>query len=69
MSSRDGSPPKASPKPLLARDKVTFVGEAVAMVVAETYAQAKDAAELVNVEYEPLDAAGIAHGDMVPFFV
>ena len=58
LPSRDGSHPKASPKPLLARGKVTFVGEAVAMVVAETYAQAKDAAELVNVEYEPLDAAG-----------
>jgi carbon-monoxide dehydrogenase large subunit len=58
LPSRDGSHPKASPKPLLARDKVTFAGEAVVMVMAETYAQAKDAAELVNVEYEPLDAAG-----------
>src|SRR5438132_2835966 len=58
LPSRDGSHPKASPKSLLTRDKVTFVGEAVAMVVAESYAQAKDAAELVNVEYEPLDAAG-----------
>src|SRR5436305_13875320 len=58
LQSRDGSPPKGSPKLLLARDKVTFAGEAVAMVVAETYAQAKDAAELVNVEYEPLDAGG-----------
>ncbi|HEX3431667.1 MAG TPA: xanthine dehydrogenase family protein molybdopterin-binding subunit [Rhizomicrobium sp.] len=58
LASRDGSHPKASPKPLLARDKVTFAGEAIAMIVAETYAQAKDAAELVNVDYEPLDAAG-----------
>ncbi|HEX9159951.1 MAG TPA: molybdopterin cofactor-binding domain-containing protein, partial [Rhizomicrobium sp.] len=58
LPSRDGSHPKASPKPLLARDKITFAGEAVVMVMAETYAQAKDAAELVNVEYEPLDAAG-----------
>ncbi|HEY5047069.1 MAG TPA: xanthine dehydrogenase family protein molybdopterin-binding subunit [Rhizomicrobium sp.] len=58
VPSRDGSPPKASPKPLLAKDKVTFIGEAIAMVIAETYAQAKDAAELVEVDYEPLDAAG-----------
>src|SRR5215469_7825058 len=58
LTSRDGSHPKASPKPLLAKDRVTFTGEAVAMVVAESYAQAKDAAELVNVAYEPLDAAG-----------
>jgi carbon-monoxide dehydrogenase large subunit len=58
LTSRDGSHPKASPKSLLAHDKVRFAGEAVAMVVAETYAQAKDATELVNVDYEPLDAAG-----------
>jgi len=58
LQSRDGSHPKASPKALLARDKVTFTGEAVAMVIAESYAEAKDAAELVDVEYEPLDAAG-----------
>ncbi len=56
--SRDGTGTKKSPKPLLAKDRITFVGEAVAIVVAETYAQAKDAAELVMVDYEPLDAAG-----------
>ena len=58
VPSRDGSPPKPTPKPLLADKRVTFVGEAIAMVVAETYAQAKDAAELIDVEYEALDAAG-----------
>ena len=58
LHSRDGSPVRQSPKPLLAKDKVTFTGEAVAMVVAETYAQAVDAAELVEIEYEPLDARG-----------
>ena len=58
VPTRDGSPMKSTPKPLLANDKVTFTGEAIAMVVAETYAQAKDAAELVSVEYEPLDAVG-----------
>jgi carbon-monoxide dehydrogenase large subunit len=58
VPSRDGSIPKLSPKPLLARDRVTFAGEAVAMAVADSYAQAKDAAELVNVDYEPLNASG-----------
>lgn len=55
---RNGAPPKTSPKPLLAKDRVTFTGEAIAMVVAETYAEAKDAAELVAVDYEPLPASG-----------
>ena len=58
VPSRDGTSTKTSPKPLLAKDKVTFTGEAIAMVIAETYAQAKDAAELVQVEYETLGASG-----------
>jgi len=58
LKNRDGSPIKQTPKPLLAKDHVTFVGEAIAMVVAESYAQAVDAAELVQVEYESLDAVG-----------
>jgi carbon-monoxide dehydrogenase large subunit len=41
-------------QPPLARDVVRFVGEAVAVVVAETRAQAEDAAELVDVDYDPL---------------
>ena len=49
---------RQSPKMLLPADKVRFAGEAVAMVVAETPALAKDAAELVSVDYEPLRAAG-----------
>jgi aerobic carbon-monoxide dehydrogenase large subunit len=58
VKGRDGSFPKGVGKPFLAKDRVTFVGEAVAMVVAETLAQARDAAELIVVNYEPLDAAG-----------
>jgi len=58
VKSRDGSTTKTSPKEILAKDRVTFIGEAIAMVIAETYAQAKDAAEMVMVDYEPLDAAG-----------
>jgi carbon-monoxide dehydrogenase large subunit len=56
FKSRDGSNIKQSPKTLLPSDKVRFPGEAVAMVVAETAALAKDAAELFVVEYEPLPA-------------
>jgi carbon-monoxide dehydrogenase large subunit len=41
-----------TPLPLLARDEVRYVGQLVALVVAETKAQALDAAELVRVEYE-----------------
>jgi carbon-monoxide dehydrogenase large subunit len=43
--------------PMLADDKVRFVGERVALVVAETEAEARDAAELVEVDYEPLPSA------------
>jgi carbon-monoxide dehydrogenase large subunit len=58
FKSRDGSAMRQSPKMLLPADKVRFAGEAVAMILAETPALAKDAAELVNVDYEALDAAG-----------
>jgi len=61
LVSRDGTPVRQSPKPLLAKGKVTFAGEAIAMVIAETYAQAMDAAELIAVDYETLDAVGTLH--------
>jgi carbon-monoxide dehydrogenase large subunit len=47
-------------QPLLAGDKVRFMGETVAMVVAETLAEALDAAELVEIDYEPLPAVTTA---------
>jgi len=47
---------KVPPHPLLAHDMVRYVGDAVAMVVAETRAQARDAVDLVEVDYEPLKA-------------
>jgi len=54
------------PHALLPADKARHVGEAVAMVVAETRAQAEDAAELVRVTWDPLpfvvDTAGAAEG-------
>lgn len=43
-------------RPLLALDKVRCVGDRVAFIVAETIAQARDAADLIEVDYEPLDA-------------
>jgi len=58
ISSRDGTFVRASDKPQLNGKHITFIGEAIVMVIAETYAQARDAAELVDVDYEPLDAAG-----------
>jgi carbon-monoxide dehydrogenase large subunit len=42
--------------PLLVSDKARYVGDRVAFVVAETLAQARDAAELVEMDYEPLPA-------------
>ncbi len=56
IRSRDGSPMAEPPRFALARDKVRHVGEPVAAVVAETLAQALDAAERVDVDYAPLAA-------------
>ena len=58
LRGKGGAAFKASEQPFLATGKVRWVGEAVAMVVAETYAQAKDAAELIMVDYDSLDAVG-----------
>jgi carbon-monoxide dehydrogenase large subunit len=56
ITSTNGEPMKEPPHPILAFEKVRYVGDHVAMVVAETYEQARDAAELVVVDYEPLAA-------------
>jgi carbon-monoxide dehydrogenase large subunit len=56
IRSRDGSPMAEPPRFALARGKVRHVGEPVAVVVAETLAQAADAAERVAVHYQPLPA-------------
>jgi aerobic carbon-monoxide dehydrogenase large subunit len=50
----DGSPMFAPPHRGLAVDRARHVGDPVVLVVAETHAQAEDAAELVRVDYEPL---------------
>ena len=55
-----GEPFAFAPQPLLAQEKVRHVGEPVALIVAETRAQALDAAELVIVAYTPLPAVTTA---------
>ncbi len=55
LKRRDGSSFRP-PYPALVKDRVRFVGDCVALVVAETYHQALDAAELIVVDYEPLPA-------------
>ncbi|MSO67857.1 MAG: xanthine dehydrogenase family protein molybdopterin-binding subunit [Pseudolabrys sp.] len=54
LKSRDGSPIRYTPRPALAGDKVRFVGDPVACVIAQTIAQAKDAAEAVVLDIGPL---------------
>src|SRR6266508_2820829 len=54
LKNRDGSAHGIAPHPILPTDRVRFVGDAVAMVVAESLPAAKDAAERVMIDYEPL---------------
>ena len=56
VTSDDGEPHRAPAHPALAQGKVNYVGDHVAVVIAETLTQARDAAELVNVDYGLLPA-------------
>ena len=56
IKNKDGSDMVEPPHPVLATGKVRHVGDPVAMVLAETRAQARDAAEKLEIEYEELDA-------------
>ena len=56
LKRRDGSPMYRPRYPILAEDRVRWVGDSVAFVVAETVAQALDAAEMISVGYEELPA-------------
>jgi carbon-monoxide dehydrogenase large subunit len=56
ITSTDGTPMKEPPHPILAQGKVRYVGDHVAMVVADTLQQARDAAEAVDVDYDVLPA-------------
>ncbi|HYN59515.1 MAG TPA: xanthine dehydrogenase family protein molybdopterin-binding subunit [Rubrivivax sp.] len=75
INNKDGTPMKEPAHPVLAQGKVRHVGDQVALVVAETYLQAKDAAEAIEVDYEELEpvmdistveSAGSAVHDDVP---
>ena len=56
IHSKDGSPMKAGAHPALAQGKVRYVGDHVAVVIADTLAQARDAAEKIEVSYTELPA-------------
>jgi aerobic carbon-monoxide dehydrogenase large subunit len=57
VPNRDGSPMRAKPRPALATGKLRYVGEAYAVIVAESVAQGKDAAEAVTIEVQELPSA------------
>src|SRR3954468_6147703 len=61
-----GEPFRFQPQPLLAQERVRYVGEPVALVVAETRNQALDAAERIDVAYEPLPAVTDARQALEP---
>src|SRR5947209_7541375 len=63
---KSGAPAFVCPQPLLAQERVRYVGDPVAFVIAETLNQAKDAAELIAVEYEPLPAVISAEAALMP---
>jgi len=56
ITGTDGQPMKEPPHPPLAQGKVRYVGDHVAVVIADSQGAARDAAELVQVDYEPLSA-------------
>jgi carbon-monoxide dehydrogenase large subunit len=56
LQNEDGSARHDPPRPVLADGQVRHVGDPVAFIVADTLEQARDAAEAIEVEYEPLDA-------------
>ena len=64
LKRRDGAPGYRPRYPALVEDRVRMIGDYVAFVVAETYYQAMDAAELIEVDYDPLPAI-VSTGDAV----
>ncbi len=63
---RDGSPTRRPPQRPLATDRVRYVGEPIAMVVADTSKLAKDAAEAIFVDIDPLPAVTTASAAAAP---
>jgi carbon-monoxide dehydrogenase large subunit len=66
LKNRDGTPMKKPPRPALAIDKVRFVGDPVACVVAQTAIAAKEAAEAVVLDVESLPAVTLASEAVKP---
>jgi carbon-monoxide dehydrogenase large subunit len=66
LVNRDGTPRHDTPRPVLALGKVRHVGQPVALVVAETLAKARDAAEAIDVQYDPLPAVTEARDAIAP---
>jgi carbon-monoxide dehydrogenase large subunit len=66
QKNRDGSPPALPKQPVMTSDKVRFVGDPVAIVVAETPKQARDAAEAVGLDIDPLPAVTEARDAVAP---
>src|SRR4051794_7051765 len=64
LNNRDGSPRHDTPRPALAVGKVRHLGQPVVLVVAETLAQAQDAAEAIEIDYEELPAVTNARAAM-----
>jgi carbon-monoxide dehydrogenase large subunit len=66
FTSRNGEPMRKLPRPALASDRVRFVGDPVAFVVAETAAEARDAAERVGLDIDALPAVTSAKEAVQP---
>src|SRR6201984_3388979 len=66
LVNRDGTSRHDTPRPVLALGKVRHVGQPVALVVAETLAAARDAAEAIAVDYETLPAVTDARDAIAP---
>src|SRR6185437_6781131 len=66
LNSRDGRPRYDTPRPLLAIGKVRHVGQPVALVVAETANQARDAAEAIEIVYEDLPSVVDSRAAVAP---
>ncbi len=66
VKNKDGSPQAEPPHPVLAVGKVRHVGDPVAVVIANTRQEARNAAELVNVQYEDLPGVATVHDAVKP---
>ena len=66
LPGRDGKPMFGPPLPVLASGRARYVGEPVALVIAETFSQALDAAEAVEVDYEAAPAAATVEAASAP---